>query len=317
MKAYQLAVIVGLICASINIATAGKTDTHSQAVADLKYLSDPRLQGRATGSEGSQRAREYIAERFQQLSLATLLELDRFFHGFNYQSGFNSISGVNVIGVVAGAQLSPSTIVITAHYDHIGRFQGRIHPGADDNASGVAVLLALAARAIQQPLQHRLMFLATDAEEKGLIGAKAFFADARINKVGIQANLNLDMVAQMGKRKRLYVTGEKTHNAFNGLVKQLNQEVSERLGIRLVKEHRNKRVGRAIANGINYHRASDHAVFADNDIAYLFLGVAEHRFYHTPNDTFEKIDLNAFDDVVEVAWALLQQMDQRLHMSYQ
>ena len=286
----------------------------TQAVADLAFLSNTALEGRATGTTGSLRALEYIEKRFAQLGLSTLPELNSYRQDFDYRNGFNRVVGTNALAWLATADQDAlsGTIAITAHYDHIGRHQGRIHPGADDNASGVAALLALAYFAIQSPLQHNLMFIATDAEEKGLIGAKAFFAEQRIDKSQIVANLNLDMLAQLGSRKRLYITGTRSHKAFNGLVAELNDQVAQTLGIRLIKEHRNKRKGREIANNINYRRASDHAVFADNDIAFLFVGVATHRRYHTPQDSFESVDLTTFDDVVELTWALLQNMEQRL-----
>ena len=93
----------------------------------------------------------------------------------------------------------PKYIVITAHYDHLGIQSGKLFYGADDNASGVAAMLAIASFLPMIDLHHSIIFLATDAEEKGLIGARVALDYFPIELSQIVFNLNLDMIAQVGK----------------------------------------------------------------------------------------------------------------------
>jgi Zn-dependent M28 family amino/carboxypeptidase len=81
--------------------------------------------------------------------------------------------GVNVVGVSRGKRNPERFVVVTAHYDHLGVRDGRVYNGADDNASGVAVLLQLATRASHEQPENSLIFAALDAEEVGLQGARA------------------------------------------------------------------------------------------------------------------------------------------------
>ena len=96
--------------------------------------------------------------------------------------------------------------VVSAHYDHLGIRDGVIYPGADDNASGVAVLLELAAYCRKNPFRRSIVFAAFDAEEGGLNGARAFVASPPIAKDRIALNVNLDMVSRSDKRE-IYIAG--------------------------------------------------------------------------------------------------------------
>ena len=107
---------------------------------------------------------------------------------------------------VHGTDPSLPVIVLSAHYDHLGIRDGRIYPGADDNASGVATLLEIARVCVAQPFRHGLVIAALDAEEGGLQGARAFMAGPPVPKDRIALNVNLDMVAR-GDKGEIYVAG--------------------------------------------------------------------------------------------------------------
>src|SRR5690606_24324404 len=94
----------------------------------------------------------------------------------------------------------------TAHYDHLGVRQGRIHPGADDNASGVAVLLAAARHFAAHRPRHTMIFAALDAEEQGLRGAEALVESIPDIRERVALNVNLDMVSR-SDRNEIYAAG--------------------------------------------------------------------------------------------------------------
>ena len=103
-----------------------------------------------------------------------------------------------------------AAIVVSAHYDHVGVRNGEIYPGADDNASGTAALLAIAGLCKKAPWQHDVVFAAFDAEEQGLQGARAFVAAPPIPKERIALNINMDMVSRSATRE-IYIAGTGYH----------------------------------------------------------------------------------------------------------
>src|SRR5262249_42000826 len=127
--------------------------------ADVEWLAAPEREGRGAGSRGLDAAAGYIAERFERLGLSPLApgarDSDRYFQPYN-MTGENgrSLAARNVIGVLPGTNpaLNGQALIISAHYDHLGfgwpdaraGAKGQLHPGADDNASGVAVMLEMA-----------------------------------------------------------------------------------------------------------------------------------------------------------------------------
>lgn len=170
---------------------------------DLKALSSSKMQGRKTGSQGSKLAAQYIITRFKQLNLYPTI--DNYQHKFEYKSGFFSKKqGVNIIGTLPAKNPKAPYVVFIAHYDHLGHSGSKIYYGADDNASGVAAMLNIAKRLQKLDLNYHYIFIATDAEETGLYGSKAFLSSALVNTNDIALNINLDMLAVAPKRGFLY-----------------------------------------------------------------------------------------------------------------
>src|SRR4051812_24440136 len=137
----------------------------ARLLEDVRALSADAMEGRGAGTKGGELARAYVERRFQELGLAPLWD--------SYEQPFDLPSrgkGVNVVGYVKGTKYPERLVVVSAHYDHLGVRGGLIYNGADDNASGVAVLLQLAAHyaGAARP-EHSLVFAALDAEEIGLV----------------------------------------------------------------------------------------------------------------------------------------------------
>ena len=182
--------------------------------------------------------------------------------------------------------------VVSAHYDHLGIRDGQIYPGADDDASGVAVILELAAFCQKTPFRHTILFAAFDAEERGLQGAKAFLVKPPVPKDRIALNVNLDMVSRSDKRE-IFVAGTYHYPDLKAPL----EEVAKRAPITVLFGH-DKPV--AIAGGVeDWTNQSDHGPFHAAKIPFVYFGVEDHADYHKPTDTADKINRGFFVDVAE------------------
>ncbi|MFT6899783.1 MAG: Zn-dependent M28 family amino/carboxypeptidase [Paraglaciecola sp.] len=276
---------------------------------DISALADDHMQGRKTASQGAELARLYISRRYQQIGLQafpTLAEPSEpaYISSFKVTRGWSEVGGSNVLGWLGGRKYQDRYIVVTAHYDHLGKSTRGIFNGADDNASGVAAMLGIAQYMAQYGSQYSIIFVATDAEEKGLFGAKGFLAKPPVPLGSIIANLNLDMLGEGGRRGRLYVTPSRGETAWEEMI----QGVIASGNSCLVKGHRSNRRHLQHQN-INWRKSSDHAAFASKNIPYLFVGVADHSRYHSENDTTDRIKPVFFTYAAQTALTLLLKLD--------
>lgn len=279
---------------------------YSQLWSDFTVLASDEMQGRKTASEGSQKARDYLIERFQQLQLRTFSRYQGYQQPFTLHGLFSDTRAVNLVGWYKGHTYPEQFIVVSAHYDHLGKQMGKVFNGADDNASGVAGLLSLARSLQQNPTAHSVIFLATDAEEKGLYGARAFTDALPVKAEQIRFNLNLDMISRGGRKNRLYVLGASRHQVFDELV----EFAVKHAGLCLNSRQRARyfrHSGRLEA--LDWHRASDHYEFDKIGVPYLYVGVETHGDYHTEDDTVEQVNQRFYSAAVETSLIILRQMD--------
>lgn len=276
---------------------------------DVSILSSDKMQGRKTQTLGASLARKYIQHRFSEIGLipfsATITGTPEYLVPFIYEKSFGEVEGINVLGYLPGNYESSQYIVITAHYDHLGKRANRIYNGADDNASGVAALLSIASAIKSEPTRNSIIFLATDAEEQGLYGAKAFVQNPPVKISQIKFNLNLDMLSQGGRRNRLYVSGDRSDDSLQLVV----ADAIENAGLCLQRGHRSSRRGYAGISRMNWRGASDHAAFSRAKIPFLFVGVSDHRYYHTEEDTVEHLDYQFYTAATETSLQILRLMD--------
>ena len=209
----------------------------------------------------------------------------------------------NIVGFLPGTDPSVQHeyIVVGAHYDHIGlggeasreidNGIGKIHHGADDNASGVQALLHIA-KNIRGRNRRPFLFCLFTGEELGLLGSKYFMKNLPIGgDAKIISMLNLDMVGRM-KNKRLIVMAQDSAHEFE----QLLQNSQKDLDINLVKGPSN------MAN-------SDHAPFLRNRIPAVFFSTGVHHDYHRTSDTWDKIQIEGLKKVVEFSLHFLKAVD--------
>ncbi len=263
----------------------------------VKLLASPDLEGRRMGTPGNAKARAWIVEQFKKANLSPLggsLEIP-----FTFTRNGVESKGVNVVGVCRGtgsktaeAKSSDPLMVISAHYDHLGVREGLTYHGADDNASGVAVVLALARHCQRTPWAHDVVFVAFDAEEQGLQGARAFVAAPPVAKERIALNVNLDMVSRSATNE-LYLAGTYHRPAL----KPLLEPVAARSQVKLLFGHDKPKDQ---SGGVDdWTPQSDHGAFHAAGIPFVYFGVEDHPDYHKPTDTADKIDPVFFSRVAQ------------------
>lgn len=261
----------------------------------LAYLSSGIMQGRETTTPGNKLARDYIVKTFDSLKIEKI--------GGSYLQPFpignDSLQGVNVIGVIKGYQYENSYIAITAHYDHLGIRNGETYYGTDDNASGTAALLAMAAYFKQHPPKHSLLIVSFDAEEKGLLGSKYFVSHSPVPLSAISVNVNMDMVSR-NDSSEIYATGI-YHYPY---LKKYVDSVQGFTPVHIQFGHDGEKPG--IHDWTNQ---SDHFPFHQNKIPYLYFGVEDHVDYHRPGDTFDKVNKSFYYQVCSMITAVASLLD--------
>ena len=285
MKRFSIyfASLMVLVAACTGPEEAPELNT-DRLITDLEYLSSDALEGRLVGSEGNAKAREFIIQRYEELGITPFqgsLE-----HPFSFTRRGDEMTGVNVIGEIAG--VSDSVILITAHYDHVGIRDSLIYNGADDNASGTAGLLAMLDYFSQVKPQHTLVFAALDAEEGGLRGARALAEDS-VFLEKVMLNINMDMISQNDKNE-LYAVGTYHYPQLKPVLESI--ETGE---VHLLFGHDRPEDG-----GQDWTGQSDHAAFHNKGIPFIYFGVEDHEHYHRPTDDFETIPQEFYKASVQV-----------------
>ena len=146
--------------ADVPSAAAPVAIDSTRLIRDISVLAHDSMEGRRVGTPGSARARAFLDDAFRARGLQTVPGANGYQHPFTFTRGDSSITGVNVLGMVQGTERAERWIVVTAHYDHLGVRNGEIFNGADDNASGTAALLAIAAgmtKVLNEQVYHKLL----------------------------------------------------------------------------------------------------------------------------------------------------------------
>ena len=250
---------------------------------DVKFLSSDELHGRETGTKYEKKAAKYIINEFKKKGL-TPKGTKGFLQKFktkqsksHHSTETKTITGMNVIGYYDNKQ--KETIIIGAHYDHIGNGsnhslskQKGIHNGADDNASGVSIIINLI-DLIKKYNQYNYLFIGFSGEEKGLLGSSYFTKNPTINLNNVRYMINLDMVGRL-KDNKLAINGTGTSNKWNKILDDANI-----FDFKLIKTE----------SGMG---ASDHTSFYLNNIPSIHLFTGQHEDYHKTSDDYEKINFN-------------------------
>ena len=271
---------------------AASTINRDQLLADLKTLSADDMEGRLVGSPGGAKARAFVIERFKAVGLKPFGE--SFESPFTFMGGRGAAAterqGINVVGYVTGTKQPDRYIVVSAHYDHIGVRNGVTFNGADDNASGTAALFAVAEYFVKNPPAHSLIFVAFDAEESGLRGARAFVAKPPVDASALVINLNMDMIGR-DPNNLLYVVGTFTQPAL----KPVLERVAASAPVKLTMGHDDP----TQKDIENWTGSSDHAAFCQARIPCLYFGVEDFENHHKATDKYDTMTHDFYVRVVE------------------
>lgn len=292
-------ILTGCAGQDANAAAQTVAINAAQMLGDLEFLAHDSLEGRLVGSDGNRIAREYIAERFARLQLATFG--DSYLRPFIVSSGGKEVQGVNVVGHIEGSSEPDQFIVITAHYDHLGVQNGEIFNGADDNGSGTAALMALAAYFAEHKPRHSIMFVAVDAEEGGIRGARAFVEQPPVELSQMAINVNMDMISH--NDRELYVVGTHHYPFLMPFV----ERVVDSVDVALVFGHDRPELGND-----DWTSESDHTPFHRNGIPFLYFGVEDHPDYHRPTDVFRSINPDFYEKAVNAILRVTLELDRNL-----
>ncbi len=288
-----------------------KTDINQEnrIKEDVTFLASDALEGRQTGTDGEKKAANYIANRFKELGLEAK-GTEGYLQPFTFKpktnphdevkfdvNGDGTITGNNVIGFVDNK--AENTIIIGAHFDHLG-FGGEgslyrdsikaVHNGADDNASGVSVLLNLAAKLKEKNTNNNYLFMAFSGEEMGLLGSNYFVKNPTIETKKVSYMINMDMVGRMKKDSTLAVYGTGTSPIFKQVLKSHNDN------FKLIQQE----------SGVG---PSDHTSFYLADIPVLHFFTGQHEDYHKPGDDSEKLNYDGMYLISDYIFNIITDLD--------
>ena len=275
---------------------------------DINYLADNKLEGRQTGSEGEQIAADYIADRFKILKIGPK-GTNSYFQDFSFNKSTNpheqvtfedtdnenQIFSKNVIGFIDNG--AKNTVVIGAHYDHLGYggqgslYVGKeIHNGADDNASGTALMLDLANQLKFDNFNNNYLFIGFSGEEMGLLGSNYFVKNPTIDLSSINYMINLDMVGRLKEDKSLAIYGVGTSPIFKQTINSNNDSFN------IIENE----------SGVG---PSDHTSFYINDIPVLHFFTGQHADYHKPSDDPDKINYQGVKEISDYIFSLISDLN--------
>ena len=270
---------------------ASVTIDKTTLLRDLEVLSADDMEGRKPGTAGHERARAYIVRRFRASGLKPA-----------WDGSFEQRIGpglANIAGIVRGKRARPA-MAITAHYDHVGVTNGKVFNGANDNASGVAALFALASHFSGDAPQHTLVFVALDNEEAGGLGAQAFLDSPPVPRDSIALDVNLDMLARDVSRT-LYAAGASHYP----VLKSYLERVASRAPVTLRLGHDGP--GAPLVE--DWTRESDHYAFHQRGIPFVYFGVEDAAEHHKETDEFSSIMPEFYRGAVQTALDAIRELD--------
>lgn len=302
MKLYR--VILALSILSVTISCQAQKIEPEKIKAHIKTLASDDYEGRNTGSEGEQKANAYIEKQFKFINLQPKGEKG-YDQSFTFKSGVHGSgsegTAENIIGYIDNG--AAHTIIIGAHYDHLGlgtdgssldaNPKGKIHNGADDNASGTAGVIELA-RYFQKNgkrEKNNLLFICFSGEELGLYGSKYFTEHPTIDLTKVNYMINMDMIGRLPESKNLAVSGTGTSPVWEPNLKKLSSD---------------KIIIKTDSSGMG---PSDHSSFYVKNIPALHFFTGSHSDYHKPTDDWDKINYEGEVDVLNVIVQLIEDLE--------
>ena len=305
MKAVNIIIIAFLVMSCKN-----EIPVEVSMESDVSLLASDSLKGRRTGTQYERMAADYLAERFKNLGLEPK-GTNAYFQEFSFKdktnphddvtfvdkAGDNTITAINVIGYLNNN--AENTIVIGAHYDDLGMggegslFRGEeteIHNGADDNASGVAVMLNLIKDLQGKNTNNNYLAIAFSGEEIGLLGSNYFVKNPTIDTKKVNYMFNMDMVGRLNEERAIAIYGVGTSPKFSQALFANNTD------FKITEKE----------SGVG---PSDHTSFYLGDMPVLHFFTGQHEDYHRPGDDAEKLNYEGMEDITQFMLAIITDLD--------
>ncbi|MBX2915873.1 MAG: M20/M25/M40 family metallo-hydrolase [Cyclobacteriaceae bacterium] len=287
----------------IPVAGFGQKIDEKKIKSHITVLAADDMEGRFSGSKGEQKALQYIEKEFKALKLTPKGE-QAFQQQFPFKAG---VHGTGEEGKAHNAiayldNQANKTIIIGAHYDHLGLGEngssldanpkGKIHNGADDNASGVAGVLELARYFSQNKVKEKsnFLFICFSGEELGLYGSKYFTEHPTIDMSEVSFMINMDMIGRLPDNKVISISGTGTSPVWEPLLKNVSTPLTIKTD----------------SSGVG---PSDHASFYLKNIPALHFFTGSHSDYHKPTDDSEKINFGGEKEVLELIIQVIEKLD--------
>lgn len=258
----------------------------NKMIEEVTFLASDQLEGRETGTQSEEIAAKYIRYKFREYGLLPKGS-NGYFQYFkstikshpHSSVGDKKINGINVVGYLDNSQ--KETVVIGAHYDHLGYGHSgslhdgekEIHNGADDNASGVSILINLI-NELADNKKYNYLFIAFSGEEYGLLGSSYYAKNPTIDLTTVRFMINFDMVGRLNSDNTLAINGVGTSSVWDRLLDKANK-----YNFKLKKSD----------SGIG---PSDHTSFYLQNIPALHFFTGQHEDYHKPSDDVEKVNFS-------------------------
>ena len=296
----------------------------------LNILASDSLEGRETGKNGQKMAANYIMNHFKKIGIPPYkkntyyqkfkAKSDRHICKYNCENCDEDfikklfrkkrvVKGENVLGYIEGKDLKDELIIITAHYDHLGKHDTLLFNGADDNGSGTAAVMEIAeafmiAKKEGKGPRRSVLIMPVSGEEKGLLGSKHYTENPIYPLENTVANLNIDMI---GRIDYYHDTSNYIYLIGSDMLSKELHNISEKIN--------KKYIGLNLDYTFNseedpnrYYYRSDHYNFAKNNIPVIFYFNGLHDDYHKTTDTVEKIDFKKIETITRLvfltAWEL-------------
>ena len=319
MKLLTLATVVLLFASQAVFCQTASEKFSEQNLRDhVEWLASDKRKGRGTGSKEERKSAAYLAKQFKKIGLTPKGDKGTWLHHFTFRKSSDPHGNVDASSPQITSQnvaayldnQAEYTIVVGAHYDHLGlghdhnsldaNPDGKVHNGADDNASGTAGVVELARYLAKNGVreQHNFLFLCFSGEELGLIGSKKFTETPTIDLSKVSYMINMDMIGRLSSDKKLVVGGVGTAPDFIPMLNRLKGNFIFKLD----------------SAGIG---PSDQTSFYLKNIPVLFFFTGQHSDYHKPSDDADKVNYAGEKLVLDLVARCIETLDATPKLTFQ
>lgn len=303
--------LVSVLFCAMSFASFAQIDKNNIA-RHIRILASDSLEGRGTGTAGEKLAAAYIQAQFKKQGILPHGDNKLYAQSFQFKAGVHGEgkegTAYNVVGYIDNK--AANTIIIGAHYDHLGLGKqgssldanpvNKIHNGADDNASGTSGVIELA-RYFQnnkKKEKYNFLFICFSGEELGLYGSKYFTEQPTIDLTKVDYMVNMDMIGRLNAGRELSISGTGTSAAFETLLKNL---AKDKFNVKLD------------SSGTG---PSDHTSFYLKNIPVLHFFTGSHNDYHKPGDDVDKINYEGEVDVLNLIIKMIEELDSQPKLAF-